>query len=300
MSQSRRNLLKYMAALPLGAAPMAALSHVMVKARPTHAVTAAVDLPITVTVAVSFTGPFAFVADGDDITVYAADAENHTGAVHTWNNETPLHPHDDYLLSGLHPAVEATKQVSPPLHFDIPKPYKEADQGCKFSIRLQRPDVIIGLRPVPVYLSEKPSIPPGTPMRTLPIGVRFVYRGVPSDVALRLTGANNFLFEPDFVSEQSVGMTQYEMAFQLVPEHTADPCHADAKASFQKMLAMFPTINLKTIQFANEDPNCKTQIARLSTVAFRSSGHPSTRLIPVVGGGNDCQSPVLSISPGGH
>jgi len=153
------------------------------------------------------------------------------------------------------------------------------------------------VRPVDVMLSDKTTVPPDTPMRSFPTGIRFIYEGVAKDTALKLTGPGGFLYEPSFNLDERAGTHYYELKFLFQSLQRADPCHRDATASFLKLVQLFPGSNIQSIKFHGDDPKCssQSQSANLVNADFRP-GHDSVQphLMPVFfGTGNDCEGPNM-------
>jgi len=248
----------------------------------------------TVVLSISFIGPLASIVEGDDVTIYAPRLEKHVASAETNTNEVPLEGDADYELSGLPTATGESIKIFPPIPCNGQDPYTEAKRLRNFTVTLKRPDVLQGIRPVDVFLSNRSTVPADARMQTLPTGVRFIYRDVPRNIALRLTGPNNFQFAPSFDLEEQAGTRQYELIFRYRSLRSTDPCHQDATASFKKLLEMFPESGIRSIKFAHNDPSCAMQAsqAKFHNTVLRTGGtgdQQRARLLPVIGPGDDCQ-----------
>ncbi len=298
MSQSRRSFIKYLSAIPAGMAISSIGASALEAGTANKSNKGGAESADTVTLAVRFQGPLASIVEGDDVIIYAPKLENHAAGVGTSANETVIFGNADYQLSGLPSPTGPSRKIFPPVPCNAQEPYSEAQRLRNFTIRLKRPNVLEGVKPVDVMLSDKTTMPPDTPMRSFPTGIRFIYEGVPKDAALKLTGPGGFLFESNFSLDEKTGTRYYELKFGFQSLMPVDPCHIDATSSFLKLVQLFPGSNIQSIKFHN-DPQCSSQSAsaRLVNPAVRSGHHSEQpHLMPAFftgGFGNDCESPNM-------
>jgi hypothetical protein len=302
MSQSRRSFLKYFAALPAGMAipSLATAINSSEQLGSSANRSGSSDTSDNVTLAISFIGPLASIVEGDDVVIYAPRLENHIAAAGTSANETPLRGDADYELSGLPTPAGEARKIFPPLSCNAQEPYAEARKLRNFTIRLKRPDVMEGIHPVDVFLSDRATVPPDAPMRSLPTGFRFIYNGVSKNLPLRLTGSRDFFYEPSFELDEQTGAHYFELSFQYRSIHAVDTCHRDSTVSFGRLLELFPATNIRSIKFAQEDPRCamESSSGRLINAELRTrdgvDNHHGARLQRIfTGGGSNCISPGM-------
>ena len=306
---SRRTFLGYMAAVPVAAATTS-IAGVVSGASGKNA-----NSPGRVlgqenegaVLSVTLSGPSVSIVEGDDVIVFFPKLEDHDAGVATSVNETPFGG-GDYEVLGLPAPSGESKIVFPPLRCNAQEPYTQAQKLRSFSIRLRRPDVLQGIHPVDVFLSDQATVPPDAPMQTFPDALRFIYHGLPRDISLEVRGPNSFLFSPNFDLDRQAGLRFYELRFEYVSGSRRDLCHSDATASFKKLLELFPAAGeVRTIKFAHEDPRCaqpSTQNASKGTVAVFThtafspqnglrEGSRGPQLLRVGKTGSDCRAPVM-------
>lgn len=272
MAQSRRMFLKSLSAIPVGLSLSALASDG--------------HIPST-SLVISFSGPLAFVMDGNDITVYAPKVPNHFGRIATSDGETQLEAATSYQLSGLPDPRGETSFSVPPLTLNLPKTPHDKQE---FSLRLKRPDVIIGLHPMEVFVSNAPER-----KQSLPTGLRFLYKNVKSNPELTLSANNSSAFQPNFATDRAAHPSHLEMEIEFetaVPDH----CHTEARASFGKLLDLFPGHGIQSIRFANENPSCKTHITggHLESTIYQEPKALAHRL-DINAKVGSCMSPVILI-----
>jgi hypothetical protein len=300
--KSRRFFLRYLAALPAAAATTS-IAGVVSSSKTKGAGSPGGALPERnggTVLSVTFSGPSVSIVEDDDVIVFFPKLEDHDAGVGTSVNETPFGG-GDYEVLGLPAFSVESKVVFPPLRCNAQDPYTQAQKLRYFSVRLRRPDVLEGIHPVDVFLSDQATVPPDTPMQTFPTGLRFIYRGLPRDLSLEVSGPNSLLFSPNFDLDRQTGVPFYELKFQYVAGSRRDPCHQDATASFKKLLELFPAAgNVKTIKFAHEDQSCglPSSSAVLTNTGLsleNGSSHGFNRpwLLRTVGPGSDCQSILM-------
>jgi len=302
MRSSRRSFMQYLAAVPMAAS--AASLGAMVESSTSSATKHGPILPDRtgrVDLAVTFSGPSVSIVEGNDVIVFFPKLEDHDGGVGTSANEAPLAGNADYEVFGLPSPTSATQVLFPPLRCHAEEPYAQAQRLRNFTIRLRRPDLLQGMDPVDVFLSDQATIPADTSMQTLPTALRFIYRNVPPDFSLQISGPSSFMFEPSFDLDRGAGIPMLGLTFQYSPGSRRDPCHRDATASFKKLLDFFPAAgNVQSIKFAHDDPTCSLQppSAGFTHVGYSLREKPESiydrpRLVPVNGPGHLCESPVM-------
>jgi hypothetical protein len=239
------------------------------------------------TLTLSFSGPLAFVISGNDVIVYAPQLPNHFGRAGTNDGKVLLPASVDYQLNGLPDPAGETQMTLPPLTLRAPKTPRAPQT---FSLRVKRPDLISGIRPVEAFLSNDPDR-----KQTLPTGLRFLYKNMSPDTALRLSASDGFDFTPGFTADKAVDRAQLNMSIEFetsIPDH----CYAEAQASFEKLLKLFPGHGITSIQFAMRDPSCMTHTAsaHLMPTIYRPD-HDTPHKLDIAGGPANCQAPPILI-----
>jgi hypothetical protein len=276
MNRSRRMFLKSLSALPIGASLPSLAS--MNQLTSTKGATS---------LAVSFSGPLAFVMEEDDVTVYAPQLPNHFGRVSTSDGEVKLRPSATYRLSGLPSPSGETQRSADPLTV---KATKTPSAPTEFAIRVKRPDAIVGIKPVDAFLSNEPDR-----KRSLPTGLRFLYKNVSPDLSLQLSANDGFNYQPTFAADRAADPLHLSMEFEFETP-IADHCHTEARASFETLLKLFPEHGITSIHFADEDPSCATNMAsaHLEPAIYQQDGLTAHKLNVATRSGS-CMAPVLLI-----
>jgi hypothetical protein len=272
MAYSRRSILKALSAFPVAVS--------------LRSFAFSIGGPST-TLTISISGPLAFVMDGNDVTVYAPQVPNHFGRVATSDGEAQLEVATNYQLSGLPDPTGETSFTLPPLTLNLPKTPRDKQE---FSLRLKRPDAIVGIHPMDVFVSNAPER-----KQSLPTGLRFIYKNVSANPELTLSAKNSSAFQPNFITDKAAHPSHLEMEIEFETQ-TADHCHIEARASFGKLLELFPGHGIQSIRFAEEDPSCSTHGAsvHLETAGYMPTQTMAHKLNVNMKVGS-CMSPVILI-----
>jgi hypothetical protein len=162
-----------------------------------------------------------------------------------------------------------------------------------FTLRVPIPHHAIGVRPTVVKMrcTGSAEYPYCKEYSTFASGLTFYYPSVDVD-KVRVTSSGSPFFTPCFTNDES--LPSATLGVNLTPLEPLDPGHVHAEAVWGAMLSMYPWMQseINGIQFC---PNFKPSECVFDPGSCRESKGP----MPMVGPGNDCQVPIMTLPPGG-
>jgi hypothetical protein len=258
---------------------------------------------------INFNGPFCFWLEDTHVKVMAPPVGStfmypHQAWMATASNETRVNvqPGTDLTLNikGYTPSPDY--RIDGTTAFSYPQGMGGEPATPMFNLRVPKPYMAIGVHPSVVKMQCKNSTEPYcTKFSKFSSGVTFFYPAVDlKGMIVMADGNSTTLFKPCFGNDEI--LPSATLAVNLTPTTPVnnDHNHQHAKAVWQAMLSMYPWMReeITGIDFC---PNFDPAVCDFDPASCMdaTSSKSSSRTTILVGMGNNCQVPIMTLPPGG-